>query len=72
MCIRDRGSIYTLSADWTLDAETLTEGWYAIRVTARNNSDKTAVSTVKCRYCLLYTSFCWEVWRWAPLCPPCG
>ena len=30
------GTTYTLSADWTLDAETLTEGWYAIRVTARN------------------------------------
>ena len=27
-----------------------TEGWFAIRVTASNNSNKTAVSTVRCRY----------------------
>ena len=44
------GTTYTLKARWELDAATQTEGWFAIRVTARNHSEKTAVSTVKCRY----------------------
>ncbi len=44
------GTTYTLSAQWTLDVAAQTEGWFAIRVTASNNSNKTAVSTVRCRY----------------------
>ena len=44
------GKTYTLTAQWTLDEAAQTEEWYALRVTARNNSEKVAVSTVKCRY----------------------